>query len=118
MINWNIRPVFKARSIEKPYTFLVKAGISPHTATSILNSTSKTLRTTHLEILCEKLNCTPNDLLQWTPNKDNPLPDTHALNRLKHNPAASDIGQKLKSLPLEKLNEIAAFISGQQSPEE
>jgi DNA-binding Xre family transcriptional regulator len=113
MLTWNLKPIFKARGIERPYTFLIKAGISRHTATSLLGSNTIVIRLSHLELLCEKLNCTPHDFLQWKPNPSRPLPQDHQLNKLKKEPIGFDLSQTLKTLPLEKLNEIASIISSQ-----
>lgn len=113
MLTWNLKPIFKARGIERPYTFLVKAGISRHSATSILTNDIFFMRLRHLEILCEALNCTPHDLLKWTPNPNRPLPQDHQLHKLRSQATTFNLSNTLKSLPLEKLNEIAAIISPQ-----
>ncbi len=110
MLTHNLMQVFKARGIERPYSFLVKAGLSPHTATSILNSTTKVFRLNHIEIICEKLNCTPNDLLIWKPDKNQNLPDNHPLTQLKSEHSTYDIQETLKTIPLQQLNELITNI--------
>ena len=111
MLTWNLKPIFKARGIERPYTFLVKAGISRHSATSILTNDVFFMRLRHLERLCEVLNCTPHDLLLWTPNPNRPLPQDHQLHKLRSQATAFDLSETLKTLPLEKLNEISSMLS-------
>jgi DNA-binding Xre family transcriptional regulator len=69
MLSLNLIPIFKARAIEKPYSFLVKAGLSPHSATNILNNKTHVFRLDHIELLCRVLVCEPNDLLVWNPDK-------------------------------------------------
>ncbi len=115
MLTWNLRPVFKARGIEKPYTFLVKAGISPHTATSILSSSTCVMRLNHLELICEKLNCTPHDIMLWKPDPGKQLPESHQLLTLKKDTSGFDLSETLKTIPLEKLNEIARLLSSQNN---
>jgi DNA-binding Xre family transcriptional regulator len=111
MLTWNLKPILKARGIERPYTFLVKAGISRHSATSILTNDIFFMRLRHLEILCEVLNCTPHDLLRWTPNPNRPLPNDHPLFKLKKDASDFDLSQTLKTLSLEKLSEISTLLS-------
>ena len=111
MLTLDLKPIFKERAIENPYTFLVKAGLSPQSATKILNSLTRIFRLDHIEIICNKLNCTPNDLLSWTPNKDANLPPTHTLNKLKRNNNNFQLQDTLKTMSLEQLNEIAIFIN-------
>ena len=41
MLSLNLTPIFNARGITKPYTFLVKAGFTPHSANGIINSKTK-----------------------------------------------------------------------------
>jgi hypothetical protein len=40
MLFLNVTEICKTRQIERPYSFLVKAGISPHTANDIANGYS------------------------------------------------------------------------------
>lgn len=49
MLSLNLNQIFKARGIERPYTFLVKAGFTPHSANALLNSKTKTFRLDHIE---------------------------------------------------------------------
>jgi DNA-binding Xre family transcriptional regulator len=116
MLTWNLHAIFKARGIKRPYTFMVKAGLSPNSATSLLNNTSRSVRLDHVEILCEKLYCFPGDLMKWSPRKENPLPDSHPLRKLENLPAGFDLSETLKNIPLDKLNEIKTLLSGNHQP--
>jgi DNA-binding Xre family transcriptional regulator len=111
MITWNLQAVFKARGIEKPFTFLVKAGLANHTAHSILRNPTFKIRLTHLEIICARLNCTPNDLLRWNPDPANPLPAEHQLFKIKSKEKEFDLIETLNTIPIEKLNQIATMLS-------
>ncbi|MBL0310550.1 MAG: helix-turn-helix transcriptional regulator [Bacteroidetes bacterium] len=113
MLYFDLRPVFKLRGIENPYSALVKAGISPQSATKILNQADYVFRMRHVEIICKILNCTPNDLLNWRANKDDNLPESHELHKLKKD--NSGLHQLLKGMSIEQLNQVAALIKQQQS---
>lgn len=118
MLTLDINPVIKTRGVEKPYTFLVKAGISPQSSTMIVQGKTRVFRLDHIEKICELLNCTPNDLLSWTPNKNVKLHDNHSLNKLKRDKKALQLQDTLKTLSLEQLNQIATFINQQNSDKE
>jgi DNA-binding Xre family transcriptional regulator len=116
MITWNLIPVLKARGIERPYNWLVKAGLSPHSAHYLLQRYSRIIRLDHVELLCEKLLCTPNELLKWTPRSDNHLSADHPLTKLKNSPFDFDLAETLKTASFEKLNEIKNLLSSPEPP--
>ncbi len=111
MLYFNLKPVFAARQIEKPYSFLVKIGIAPHTAHKILNSNTHVMRLDNLELICKALYCQPNDLLAFIPNNTNPIPETHPLNKLIPNQEQNNWQQQLKTMPLAKLKQITEIIN-------
>ena len=110
MLTFNLAPIFNARGVKKPYSFLVKAGISPHGAHTIINSNTRVLRLDHIEILCRILVCEPNDLLQFTPNSNQHLSPDHPLNGLLQNAAETDLNQTLSKIPFKQLKEITKQI--------
>jgi DNA-binding Xre family transcriptional regulator len=111
MLYYNLNQIFKARQIERPYTFLVKIGIAPHTATRILNSNMQVMRMNHVELICKALYCEPNDLLAYKEDKMNPLPDKHPLLKLVPSHEENNWEQQLKTLPLSKLKEISKMLN-------
>ena len=79
MLHYNLKPVFKVRQIDKPYPFLVKAGIATHGASKIIRNNMHVMRLNHVEIICKALYCEPNDLLAYKQEINNPLPENHPL---------------------------------------
>lgn len=110
MLSLNLTPIFKARGIERPYTFLVKAGLTYHTVTKILNNNTSSIRFDHIELLCKALICEPNDLFQYTPGNTQ-LPDRHPLNNLIHTQSPADAKQPFATMPYKQLKEITAQIN-------
>ena len=98
MLTFDLKTIFKERAIENPYTFLVKAGLSPQSATKLLNSQTRIIRLDHIEIVCQLLNCTPNDLIIWMPKNGTNLPETHSLNKLKRNKFDFQLQDTLKTM--------------------
>ncbi len=112
MLSLNLHPIFRARGIERPYSFLVKAGLSPHSANAILSSQTRVFRLDHIELLCRTLVCEPNDLVVFTPNKDQNLSPEHPLNNLKHSESGKDMRETLATMPFKQLQEITKQING------
>lgn len=111
MLYLNVTEICKARQIDRPYSFLVKAGISPHSANDIVNGYSRALRLDHIEKLCEILHCEPNDLLVYKPNGTNKLAESHPLNKLLPKTTDFDWNHTIKTIPLERLKEVAEFLN-------
>jgi DNA-binding Xre family transcriptional regulator len=111
MLYFNLKPIFTARQIEKPYSFLVKIGIAPHTAHKILNNNTHVMRLDNLELICKALYCEPNELLAYKPDNLNPIPENHPLNKLIPTNNDDNWQQKLKTMPLEKLKELTKILN-------
>ena len=111
MLYYNLQPVFEARQIDKPYTFLVKAGIAPHTASKIIRNDMHVLRLSHVEIICKALYCEPNDLLAYKQDTNNPLPENHPLNNLIPKTDEVDWEQQFKTMPLAKLKQMSKLMN-------
>jgi DNA-binding Xre family transcriptional regulator len=111
MLIFNPHPMFRRRGIDKPHRALVKAGISAATATKILNTHSVRLTIDHLETLCRLLNCTPNELFIWRPDKNEAANDNLALKALAADTSKQNISEIVKTAPLEKLTQIEKILS-------
>lgn len=112
MLTLNLNQIFRARGIERPYTFLVKAGLTPHTANVLLNSKTKVFRLDHIEKLCLVLKCEPNDLLVWYPNKNELIADDHPLTKLKHGESPTiDLKKTLLNMPYSELKSLSSKLT-------
>lgn len=114
MLYLNLHHIFKIRQIERPYTFLVKIGIAPHTATKILSSNVHTMRLNHIELICKALYCEPNDLLVFHQEPNNPLPATHPLLNLLPTNEDTNWQEQLKTMPISQLNKISKMLNQQE----
>lgn len=111
MLSFNLQQVFKIRQIEKPYSFLVKIGIAPHTATRLLNNQVRVMRLDHIELLCQNLHCEPNDLLVYNKDQNNIFAQNHPLNNLIFKQNDNNWQETLKTIPLKQLKEITSIIT-------
>ncbi|HMT54825.1 MAG TPA: helix-turn-helix transcriptional regulator [Saprospiraceae bacterium] len=103
MLKLNLAPIFAARGIKYPYTFLVKSGFTYHTATNLLNSKTRSFRLDHIEDLCRILVCEPNDLLEWSPELDVHYAAKNPLEKLRVSNTELSLTETLASMPLSDL---------------
>ena len=111
MLFLDLQHIFEARSIDKPYAFLVKAGFTPHTATSIVSSSTRAFKLDHIELLCKVLVCEPNDLLSFKPNKEEVLTADHPLLKLQHTETDQNWKQTLATIPFKQLKEFTKSLT-------
>ena len=76
----HLAPILSARSIVRPFAFLLKIGINTSTANKMLKGEAVQINFRQLTTLCTHLNCTPNDLFAIR-NID--LPANHQLQQLQ-----------------------------------
>ena len=110
MIAYNFDRIFKARGIDKPFAYLKRAGFSDSLSSKLKNNKVSRLNLTTIERLCVLLWCTPNDFMEWTPDKNSDADSKHPINKIKKHDKIIDITKALSSVPLEKLNEIEEII--------
>lgn len=106
MLIYNFSRLLKARGIDRPFSYLVKAGYSGNLATRIAHNQVEQLTLANIEKLCVLFHCTPNDLFQWFPTGDDKTNDKHPLIPLKRDDQSDQLAKLLHSVPLDKLEEI------------
>lgn len=111
MLTINVLRVCKVRGIARPFSFFRDHGFSISSATRIAAGRMSGFSLETVEKLCLLLNCTPNDLFQWTPSKDSLVPPSHALYTLQSNEVMLDIAKLVSDAPLEKLKKMQEIIA-------
>ena len=110
MLTFNFKRIFRARGIDKPFSYLVKGGYSQNMTTRIVNGRVKPLDLTDIERLCVLFQCTPNDFLEWKPGSHDVNPGNHPLAPLKRDDTMAHLTQLINTMPLEKLQAIENVI--------
>jgi DNA-binding Xre family transcriptional regulator len=110
MLKFNFQRIFSVKAIDKSFTYLLGLGFSRSTASRINAGSMKSMKLKDLEKFCEKFDCTPNDLLEWIPNKYVENPDKHPLTSLRRAESSVNIKALLHSIPVAHLEEIEKFI--------
>lgn len=109
MFYLDIKRVMRVRGIEKHFNLLIKLGFVPSTARSFLDGTTRQVKLDQLEQLCIALNCTPNDLLEWRPDANQSIAETHSLNVLRKK-TEKDLPNLLGEIPMEKFDQILGLL--------
>ena len=69
MIRFRLHKVAADRDITKIKDVAEMTGVMPNTVSSIWNNRSRGIDFSTLDALCQALNCTPGDILEYLPNK-------------------------------------------------
>lgn len=110
MLHFNLHPIFKARQIDRPYTFMVNIGISPQTASKYLHHAVRIMRLDHVEKLCIALHCEPSGLLLFNPSSKQVVAPEHPIQKLRYKESKLDFTHLLKTIPLSQLEAVARVL--------
>ncbi len=110
MLFCNPQKMFELRGIKKPLTFMTQNGFSYNVAWRYFNGQVTRIDLTHIETLCIHLNCTPNDIIEWHPDKTVPENPAHPLQSLRPKTDNPTITQLLSDFPTDKVDELADAI--------
>lgn len=102
----HLEPIFIARNILHPFTYLKKIGISGTTATKMLRGDAVQLNFRQLTTLCLNLNCSPNDLLALRQMELPQQHGLHVLHQLVPQTETTSINDWLATKTAEEVQEI------------
>jgi len=108
MLKFNISRVLKLRGIEKPYAYLRRRGFSQTTASNLAGNKIAGMKDYNIQRLCVLLRCEPNDLFEWTPEKNESV-EGHPLAGLKRAETQTiNFADALRKIPINKVEETIA----------
>ena len=110
MLKLDLHRAFADKGIENPNRFLRQCGITSYTASRLLTNSVNSISFKHLELICLGLNCTIDDLFLWKPDKHTAELKNHPLQKLTQRERQGNIGQKLKQLPFDKLEQVRNYL--------
>jgi len=113
MLIFNPKRILAMRGVDRMFNFLCKIGFIQTTAYNLSRGKVRSIKIEHIQRLCIALNCTPNDLFEWTPGAESDLPAEHPLNSLvREDSKPVNIRAMLRDIPVEKLPEIENLLKG------
>src|SRR5688500_3375511 len=102
MLKLRVKALCKEKGIKQPFTALKKAGISVTKVIQYLADKTDRLMLDDIEKLCLLLHCTPNDLVEWTPDNTMLTQPNHPLQALQAKPVFN-LEEKLKTMSAEEI---------------
>ena len=110
MLHYNIERVILMRGHANPTSYLKRMGYTRWVINHLL-SKPRHLNISYLERLCHELRCTPNDLMEWTSAKSEPIEEDHPLAKLIRTDGTQTMREAILRLPPEKLSEAIAYMN-------
>ncbi len=110
MLTLDLARVMETKGIQNPLQFLTRAGFTYHTAGRLIRNQIAKLDYGHLEKLCLLFNCTPNELLSWTPAASLKGSDKIALSKLAGRKRKGNLVSKLIQLPEDKIDQLSQLL--------
>lgn len=105
MLTYNLQPLFSQRAIKNKVAYLIKAGFNKQTAARIIRNKFSALKLSQIERLCLALHCTPNDIIEYTPDPQKPIPN-HPLTKLIRTKTPIQLTNIVDDIPFDKLNDF------------
>ena len=115
MLVFNLTRLLKIKGISNPTRFFMNMGYSKSIAYRMSKNDTYNFTTKKLEQLCLALNCSPNDLFEYIPKKNNSIPQNHPLNNLIRQDQSQIIHSLLQELPVEKILELAELVKKEEN---
>jgi DNA-binding Xre family transcriptional regulator len=107
MLKLNLNRLFKIRAIEKRQKYLMDKGIPYNSAYHLCRDTMRKYDIGIIEQLCYALNCTPNDLFDFIPDKEHLKDERLELHKMKKADMNEDeMDSILKNYPVKKVAEL------------
>ncbi len=107
MVRMNLKRLFKLRGIGNPMQFLLQKGLTYNRAYRLSRDEFTRYDNKIIEQVCYALNCTPNDLFEFEPDKEHLKDEKLELHKLKKTGlAANEIEMLLQTQPIEKVEEM------------
>lgn len=112
MLELTITSLLKTRGVDNASRYLVQQGMKYHTVNRLLTGKVDSITYAALEQLCLLCNCTPDDLFVWRKADGQVVPDDHSLYKLKPKDAVLSPVDRIKKLPVSKLQKLQEFMDG------
>ncbi len=109
MITFYVKELMISKGYKYPNNTLRKLGFHYTQASHLLSGKARSLSLNHVEMLCIFLNCTPNDIMNFTPDQKDYIQSTHPLNEVTKEAQTMGPIDYLRSLSpkdLKKANEL------------
>jgi DNA-binding Xre family transcriptional regulator len=109
MIRINLQHLLLLKNVHDARKFFVDKGINSTTAYRYVKMTNTRFTFKELEMLCLMFDCTPNDILEWIPNREH-ASQGYALEKLIRTQEEESLIHVIAKLPVEELMDVKRYI--------
>jgi DNA-binding Xre family transcriptional regulator len=110
MLYIDLSLIAQARGITNLYGMFLQEGVSKNAARKLRNNSYRYIKLDHLEMICRRLHCTPNDVLKYVPDEKKPVAENHPLRKLEHKPVDMEALKMLHTMPIDQLKQLADMV--------
>ena len=111
MLTYNLQRIFKIKFIEHPYAYLYNHGFGKSESYRYAKTLNPNITLDKVEKLCLLFNCTPDDLMEWTPDKPEDDRTDHHLNYLRKTEVSVNFRKLIRDLSPEQILELNKELS-------
>ena len=112
MLEYNLHKIYKLRGISKPMGYLMKNGFTRATANSLAYRKQTAMKLQVMERLCELFKCTPNELMEWTPDTQEKDKVEHPLYGMKKETDVYSFKELTENMTIREIKEAAERFRG------
>lgn len=109
MLTLRVKALMASKGRAPKATTLMRWGIPQRAAYNIINNKCKQLSMRHLYELCARLCCTPNDIIAYSPNPNDPIAPQHPLHTLQAQEPILVLSDAIQQLMPQELEQVAAY---------
>lgn len=115
MLKLKVKEMLKARGVVYPQAWLRKnLNISYSKANKLIHERVKGMSLVDLDAICQKLDCTPNDLMYYVQDgRQTPIPFNHSLMKLPHPKMDLDLLKVINELPPKRVEEYIKMMDNE-----
>ncbi len=112
MLKMNVAAFLQRRGIENPVKYLRERNMPYQVINKVLMNKTDGIKYKVLEKLCIECGCTPDELMTWIPDEGSPVGKDHPLQKLKPKQAEPSPVERIKKLPLHKMEKLKELLDG------
>jgi DNA-binding Xre family transcriptional regulator len=109
MLQLSVKALMISKGMAPTATTLMRWGIPQRAAYNIINNTGKVLSMQHLYELCARLCCTPNDIIVYAPDPNDPIAPQHPLHTLQAEDTPILVADALKQMMPHEIAQLTAY---------
>ncbi len=115
MLQLSLQRILLQKGVKEPAVYLQKRGYGKKKANWLAFGKNRTISLDELEQFCVEFGCTPNQLLTWTPSRNEEDTPDHPLRPLRHTDEVLPVIELMKDISNEGIEQLERYIKERKS---